>query len=427
VDPDYPDTRESATPPKSPAEVHSSIGGSKAARWMNCTLSPHLEKEFPAIRTDDMDLGVAAHLLASIALQAERPAADYLGTVLTCPGGNTFEVDDEMAASVQVYLDAVHDFLVAFPGSELLIEHKFDLSYLFKPEELELLKACGLEPYGTVDACVVQPFGTLVVLDYKHGIGDQVEAQDNAQLGFYTAGALALPEALSCEEVLQVIVQPRGLRKDSVTTDSKSADFMRGWAATELHDKAMACTANVSPKVGPWCKRCSGRANCKAQNEKFCEVIRTSPISPPIAPNVVPLFTEPHKMMPADRERVLLWGPSVKNWIDACFAFEKQQQELGQGLPSFKLVEGRARREWTDEATVVEKLTPEVAYEQKLRSPAQVEKVLAEGGMEKAVAKAIVADYTTERRGKSLVAATDKRPAITPTAAFQPVTPDHLS
>lgn len=118
--------------------------------------------------------------------------------------------------------------------------------------------------------------------------------------------------------------------------------------------------------------------------------------------------------------KVLDAADMIEGWINSVRAYARELVDQGQEVGSYILVPKQARRRWKaeDPEAVAEELllnadlTDEEVYERKLRSPAQIEKVLG------AKRKHLIADlWTKESSGVNLVRS-DKteRQALPPSA-----------
>ena len=102
---------------------------------------------------------------------------------------------------------------------------------------------------------------------------------------------------------------------------------------------------------------------------------------------------------------------TIESYIKDLRALATQMLENGQTVPGFKLVAKRGTRQWTSEDAVdawvdANGLTKE-AYESKLRSPAQMEKVLKK--YKKELPPELVVSISS---GSTLAADSDSRPAV---------------
>lgn len=356
--------------------AHSPLGASGAERWMNCPGSITLiellrssgdgHQDDPDYRRD----GTQAHALAAHCLEQgldcwEVEAAHFP------------DLNAEMMGAVQTYLDFVREL----PGKH------FVETRVYRPEFHECF-------YGTMDfAAVNLEEGYVHFVDYKHGVGVLVEVEDNPQLMYYAYGFIAedhgtypddMPLAIS-------IVQPRGFHpKGAIRTWRTTASHIRQWAAEQLHP-AMEATADLEYlAMGEWCRFCPAKTVCPAFAGLAAKAL-----------NKIELTYQ------ECRQLKMLVAARLKE-IEQQLVDGADPQELGA-----KLVEKRADRVWKDDAqpVLVEKLGEDAWQEPKLRSPAQVEKLV--GG------KALVAEWAYKPdAGYSVAAIDDKR------AQYKPKTPE---
>ncbi len=207
--------------------LHSKFSPSKMERMLACPGSVALEATCAKKETAFTIEGDAAHRLAQLALtDGKFDTRLYLNRKIESP---EFLVTAEMCEKVQIYVDAVRDRVEKFRGREdvknviLRIEEKIDTSgVLGVPEQ-----------FGTADTLMIVEFkdGTAMISveDLKYGTGVKVEAQNNAQLMTYGAGALSACAAThNVQQVHLVIHMPR---LSHVSEQMLTADALRAFAA----------------------------------------------------------------------------------------------------------------------------------------------------------------------------------------------------
>ena len=96
---------------------HSKLSASGSKRWINCPGSVKQEEQFPDVENVYALYGTKAHELAEYCLTHDLDANEYL------KDRSGIEVDDEMIAGVQKYLDYVRTLT-----GECFIEQKVDFS-----------------------------------------------------------------------------------------------------------------------------------------------------------------------------------------------------------------------------------------------------------------------------------------------------------
>ena len=360
---------------------HSPLGASSYYRWKACPGSIRLSKGIEKGSSSYADRGTYAHNIAAMALQLGHPPQN--------------DLDPEELESVQAYVDYVQSLVKPFSTQEVWskIEHRFDLTTLYP------------ELYGTADAVIYNyNLQKLVVIDYKHGAGIPVEVETegvgNSQLMYYGLGAM-YELGLPCKSIELVVVQPRCFHRDGpirkfTTTSTQLLDFLGDLIA----DADLTKDPNAPLRVGDWCRFCPASAvNCPAVREKSLAAARQV-FSPTTAYNAQAL---------ADTLEML---PTIEAWIKGVREFAYQEAQHGRIPPRHKVVAKRATRKWKPTWTAERiaqqvGLKPPEVYDTKLKSPAQIEKLIPKtlhAAME------LLVDY--ESSGSALVPETDNRPSI---------------
>ena len=417
-----------------PAEerAHSRFGGSIASRFMNCPGSVALCDTVPPRPTSKYAAeGTAAHAVGEhCLLNGERDARLHVGEWWPLQEGShdvqRFECTEEMAAAVQVYLDAVYAELDASPDAELYVEQKF---------EFVLASAAPGEVFGKNDAMVYTPSkGRLVVFDYKHGAGVSVDVTDNKQLKFYAAGAvLNRPWALS--EIELVIVQPR-------TRDAEENNGgVKPWAfdPTEVLDfadeldgaVAKAKYVEVLPPgvdrtdslvTGSWCRWCDAAAVCPAREKQASEAVTLDYANVEgLTPSALP---QPKDLDTARIGRILAGASIMRTYLDQVEEYAFGLLVQGVGVPGYKLVDKVGRRQWTDNPEEIASylelnygLSPTDLLPPKLVTITEAERQLKAVITDKAARKAALDDlsirYTIkDSSGQTIAPESDRRSGI---------------
>jgi hypothetical protein len=370
---------------------HSKIGASSATRWMTCpgsvALCATMPQEESSVYAEE---GTAAHELAEKCLLKNKNAKDFLGKKIY----KDWEVTDNMADAVQVYLDVVRAELG--PGRELYVEKKFHLDWVHP------------DLYGTNDATVEEPFGKLVVADYKHGQGVAVDVEENKQLMYYGLGALK--DAADCTEIEFIIVQPRASHADGPvrrwsTTLERMAEFER-----ELSEAAKATEATDAPlSAGSHCRWCAAQPVCPKLREHSMELTKAE-----FDDSGTIKLPDPAEFTKDQLVKLLESKDILDSWLKSIYTHAENMAKRGVKIPKYKLVQKTGHRKWVDEKKVTEKLEEygtSIYQPSKLKTPAQMEKVAD---------KELVAELCeTPIIGEALVPETDKRPAFNPSTAVE--------
>lgn len=375
---------------------HSPIGASSMKRWQACPGSVRMSEGIESVSSFYAAEGTVAHWVGEQCLTNNRSPQEYVGQVVEQDGFD-IEITDEMVEAVQVYLDTVNQNMM--PGDKLLVEHRFHLVQL--NERL----------WGTSDATILSPgMKWLTVIDYKHGQGVAVEVKDNPQLLYYAAGAL-LETKFGAKKVEMVIVQPRCPHPEgSVRCWEVDALDLLDWVP-ELVDAAKATEDPNAPlATGDHCRWCPAAAICPQLRQEVYAIVQDKFDGSNYDP----------EQLATDLEN----ADNVEAWAKAVRSFAYNEAQRGRVVPRFKLVAKKANRSWKDEREAKKFLVvyglddADMLTEPKLKSPAQIEKVIGRANKD-----AITPLVTQESNGTVLVPETDKRPAVAvgPEADFSAV------
>lgn len=387
---------------------HAELGASKAARWMACPGSVRMARGAPDVDTVYAAEGRRAHSLAEARLRDDQPQLKVL-------------YDAEMWEHVDVYVSHVlaRRALITEQNqgrapAALYVEETFDLGALGADEEM----------YGTADA-VLLGANHLEVIDLKYGAGVLVEVNDNAQLLYYLVGALiaygtrrlkhgrepvawlngrSLFEAAlgTFTTFRSTIVQPRaGHRDGPIRSADYTADDVRKFVTILLQKAADTARPDAPLVPGSHCRFCPAHATCPAVKKYAMELAQADfsvvPVDAPPAPESLSLEVA------AD---ILRQAPILEDWLAALRARVERELMAGRDVRGWKLVDKRATRKWKDEAEFV-RVGADLVYEQVVRSPAQVEKLIGK----KQFALAYASLVEKKSSGTTLVPENDARPA----------------
>lgn len=390
--------------------AHAKLSPSAAKRWMACPGSIRLCAGVPYQSSTYADEGSVAHAVAEAVLrETSGAAAAYVGRyglvgkngvkIVTADKAKGFSqahrITQEMADAVQIYIDHVR----SLPGDTRVIEAKVSA------------EAYAPGVYGTADAIIVDPFETLYVCDYKHGAGVPVYPEHNPQAMIYALGALAEYD-MECENVEIIIVQPRADEERPIKSWRISTEDLRKWGQNELAE-AVARTMKPDAPVcaGEHCRFCPAQPKCPAVAQEALAVAQQE-FSPAAIPAKVSL-PSPELMTDEQISKVLAFAENILSpWIKEVTGYVQGRMEQGYKLPDWKLVRKRSIRKWADEEQVVARLGVKLQgkiYDMKVKSPAQMEKVLKDHGLDTKVIEPLL-DSTPA--GLTIAHASDKRPAV---------------
>lgn len=313
---------------------HYRYSPSATKRWLNCTAS------LDAPASKDSVWSEEGHLAHAVGEQAVRTGVmpDDIG-------------DEEFRAAIKLYVDYV-DTLRAEkrPMLELI-------------EDTRVHK--GFDDYGgTADYLAIYEelgLGVLHFVDYKHGAGIPVTAEENAQLLSY-ADIFGSWFGPAIDVYRLTIVQPRCLETVAPvqtwdTTPERVAE----------HAKAVVdVRSQHTLKAGDWCRFCSLASTCPALRERTLEIAKLQ-------------FEQ------ADTDELLQFYSMAEVIRSALSELESvliEKARLGCELPGYKIVESVGKRKWSEpEDKIFRRLrklgiSKKQATATKILSPTAVEKLL---------------------------------------------------
>lgn len=376
---------------------HALLSASGAHRWLHCTGSPLLEKDFPDSTSVYAQEGTLAHWLCELKLMA------YTGEItkrkLTSMKNKLMKSElwqPEMDSTSETYLDYVKDITMSYTVKPVILtEKRVDFSR-YVPEG-----------FGTAD-CLILAGDTLHVVDYKHGKGVVVDADHNPQMMLYALGAMSeLSLLYRFKSIHMTIVQPR---VNNISEFTMTADELIEWGETIVKPKAEAAMSGKGEfEAGDWCRFCRAKQQCKTRYES------NDSLYPELSAR-----HDPRLITLEELGEYLKRGRDMAAWLEDMKEYALSESLAGADVPGWKAVEGRGSRAFTDTDAAVDTLIKNgidesVLYERRVLTLAQMEKAVGK----KAFGE-IVGNLVVKNPGKpTLVEESDKRPRITnqPTAA----------
>jgi hypothetical protein len=377
--------------------AHAILSPSAAYRWFACPGSIRLSSGVEGKSSVFAQEGTAAHTLAEMCLTGGMDAVIYIGGSIDVDG-TLYDVTEEMADAVQVFLDLVRGFVE--DGYEMRAEVKLDLGHLWPGQ------------FGTGDAVLFKPdIGDLHVVDFKYGRGVVVEPDENPQLLSYLSGAARLFHNHKVESVSAHIVQPRtpGAAINSwETTVERLADF-----EDEFRQAAEIASRGDAPLVpGDWCQFCPAAGFCPALRDQSLKIAQAEFTDGDIVlPDVV-------KLDARQLGKIMSEVALVEAWCGAVREHALASALDGITPDGFKIVAKMTKRRWVDDDKAagalrsLYELDDKDLYIRKIISPAAAEKLVG-----KASAKSLASLTTKPPGGATLAPLSDKRKPLSTDAA----------
>ena len=364
-----------------PPKGHAVLSASSSERWLHCPPSARLCESYEDKGSDYAAEGTDAHELCeyklrkALGMEAQDPTENltwFNEEMSDCANGYAAYVLEQVEAAKQTCADPV-----------VLIEQRVDFSRWVE------------SGYGTAD-CIIIADGTLQIIDYKHGLGVLVSAEENPQMQCYALGALELfDDIYDIDSVRMTIYQPR---RDNVSTYEISKDELYRWADEVLKPTAdLAFVGDGNFLCGEWCGFCKAKHDCRARADANMELARYDFKLPPL------LTDEEVEEILSRVDDLVAWATDIKDYA-------LQQAISGKEWNGWKLVEGRSNRKYTNETAVAGAVTDAGfdPYERKVLGVTAMQKLLGKSRFEE-----LLAAYIEKPQGKpTLVPESDKRPAM---------------
>jgi len=364
-----------------PLKGHAVLSASSSERWLHCPPSARLCESYEDKGSDYAAEGTDAHELCeyklrkALGMEAQDPTENltwFNEEMADCATGYATYVLEQVEAAKQTCADPV-----------VMIEQRVDFSRWV---------ASG---FGTAD-CLIIADGTLKIIDYKHGLGVLVSAEENPQMQCYALGALELfDDIYDIDSVRMTIYQPR---RDNVSTYEISKDELYRWADEVLKPTAdLAFVGDGNFLCGEWCGFCKAKHDCRARADANMELARYDFKLPPL------LTDEEVEEIISRVDDLVAWAADIKDYA-------LQQAISGKEWNGWKLVEGRSNRKYTNETAVAGAVTDAGfdPYERKVLGVTAMQKLLGKSRFEE-----LLAAYIEKPQGKpTLVPESDKRPAM---------------
>lgn len=345
---------------------HSTIvGGSTAKRVIACPASIELVAKMPKLPSSKYaDEGTLLHDAISQILDCK--ATDVVGMVYEGITLTQELYDDKIAVAL-----AALDEIDPDKQMEFAVESSVNFGNLLP----------GV--FGSAD--LLGRIGKkAIVLDWKFGNGVAVEATENEQGMFYAAAAMRTPETAwvfeGVEEIEIIIVQPPMVKR-WVTTPARIK-----WFESDLIQAVNG--PRIKMTTGEHCRWCAAKPTCPLVTGAVDRALKTALVR-----------------LDADKvSEYLTQADELESWIDSVRVLAYDMLENNVKVPGYKLVAKRGTRQWVNDQ-VAKDLLGDKAYESKLISVAQAEKLIGKKNFPSDLAVSVSS-------GSTLAADSDPRPAV---------------
>lgn len=351
---------------------HLAIGGSTAKRTINCPAWIKRAEKMPRPKSNVYaDEGNLLHDAMEQHYLHDKPFSEMVGEL----SFSDMVLSEDHLPLLELCRSQVEGIFNQYNVSEFMCEPFVQLI----PDKIG----------GSIDLLAVsEDKKTVVVLDYKTG-RVAVDCEENEQLLFYALCAsedkLTSKMFINAENLVLCIVQPRVY--DTAQVFETSISSLSGFKARLLD----AVNNDTRAATGDHCQYCPASPVCPDRKQQARSALL---MEPKTADEVAEAFK-----LALDLE---LWTNEVK----------KQAENIalsGVSLPGFKLVQGRSNRRLTEKAK--QELPDRIgdsAYEIKLKSLTQLEKLLGKGELEQngwveKPAGAVIVVPESDKRGAVLM------------------------
>lgn len=305
-------------------DEHALLSASGASKWLHCTPSARLEETLPESTSTYAEEGRIAHSIAELKLR--KALIDPIGpkkftTALKALQAHE-KYDPEMLSCTDTYVEYIQG-----------VTHGYAIKPYVIAEKRVDYSAYAPEGFGTAD-CLVVGGDTLHVIDYKHGKGVPVFAEDNPQMKLYALGAVEAYKLLySIKRIVMVIIQPR---LDSISECEISIDELQAWGEGIKPIAQMAFNGEGVSASGEWCRFCRAKALCRARSERHLSLEEEFGLAVP------PLLSNDEVGV------ILLKAKNIHAWVDSLEEYALATVLSGGDIPGWKAVAGRGARKFED-------------------------------------------------------------------------------
>ena len=365
---------------------------SSASGWLKCHGRIQLSALAPrdTRRSAYADEGTAAHVVLNSALSGDRQPNEWADRMVRIDDLTGVFVDEEMVESIDWCVDKVLDLMGDDPETELFLEYKLTLAAL-DPEDPLLA-----QNRGTADVVLVnRPKQWLKIIDLKYGKGVMVAGDSPQLLDYGLMGLVTWGVDGGWESVESVILQPRAAAEHEryKAVQLSPDELLMVFLGTVVGAMEAALEPDPPLLVGEHCRWCPARPVCPALREQALAIggdahaeptalVRVSSMLTPIPP--MPHLPEPRSLSGSDLATILDRRAIYDAWIESVEQAASRLLDIGGSVPGWGLRSRSGHRKFKDIDAAMVVLQSEGGLkpaqfmtEPKLRSPAQIEKILS--------------------------------------------------
>lgn len=380
--------------------THKRFGGSTIARTLNCPYWRGAADDMPPQPSSEFaDRGTLLH--------------DAMEQIMLADDGfNPLDVIGNVYEGIELTAELYKEKIVPAMAAVTDIFNEYSVTDYTCEEAVQLADDLG----GTADMLARgeitldgEVVNVALCLDYKFGDGVVVDAEGNEQGLFYSACAERTPETADLFEDIEVlvvgIIQPTA--HDGANYSLWEVDPIEMAQMVDMSVRARDTAESDNPgqpNAGKWCAFCPNEAVCPAKTGELQNLNRLDLTQI----EKLPTFSE---------------VATMKKTLKAIEKLTHEQLEQGVNIPGWKLVSKRASRVYNDQEAVEDKIRKskkikkEDAYDYKVKTPAQLEKVCK---LKDVDFQAVFGDLVSSvSSGTTLASEDDKREAVIPGAALK--------
>lgn len=306
-------------------DVHALLSPSSAYRWIECTPSAVISKQYPDNPSTFALEGTLAHTIAEALIKHhfQYISKESLKAVLIKAKKSEFYCK-EMLDHCKGYLYYVVEVFNRFSQ---------DGDTTIKIEQTEDMSVFAPGSFGTLDIQIYN-LVKIAVIDFKYGKGKEVSAVDNPQLKMYGLGVMRKiydkdPKA-TIQEIEMHIYQPR---KQNFSCDTQTREQLARWAKTVLIPAGkLAARGEGEFKAGYHCDFCLAKGNCITHTKYLLDGTAAAK------------FALPNALTEKQIEFVVTHATLFESWIKSVKSYALEQAQKGYKFKGLKIVMGRSNR-----------------------------------------------------------------------------------